>query len=70
MSPAKIAELRSKVCSALADLGGVCERLNELSETALSPAWQAEASEEISDWLIQASDTLREASLFAEHGTL
>jgi hypothetical protein len=68
MSPAQIAEARALICSAMADIGGACERLREIEE-GMMPFAVAESAEEIATWLSQAGDRLNEAALVAE-GTL
>jgi hypothetical protein len=63
MSPDKITEVRRSICSVIGDLGGVCERLRDLEDPDLRAAVVADSQNEITDWLLQAAETLRRASL-------
>lgn len=53
-----IAEARKLVCSALSDLGSVCERLRELEEMPLRESVVAESWEDVENWVTQATETL------------
>ncbi len=68
MSPATIAAVRKLICSAMADIGGSCERLRDLEDSDLRPAVIADSREEIAGWLSSATDALGEAALLAESG--
>jgi hypothetical protein len=47
-----ITTAREHVCSALADIGGICERLRELEEG--NTACAAESWEDIANWVANA----------------
>lgn len=68
MSPALITEIRRLICTAMADIGGTCERLRDLEDSDLRPAVIAESRDEIAGWLSSATDALGEAALLAESG--
>lgn len=53
-----IAEARALVCSAIADLGGVCERLRELEEMPMREAVAAESWQDVENWVTEACETL------------
>jgi len=54
MSEASVTEARALVCSALADIGGVCERLREIE----SSQHDADAWSDVEAWVTQACETL------------
>jgi len=53
---AAVTEARELVCSALADLGGVCERLREIESGW--PNMDDENWQDIENWVTQACETL------------
>lgn len=69
MSPALITEIRALICSAMADLGGTCERLRELEDPDLCGHVITDAREDIANWLDQAALELNKAALLAQYGT-
>lgn len=55
--------VREKVCAAMADMGGVCERLREFDQNSMMGFQAAEMKEEMQEWLDQAAETLQSAAL-------
>jgi hypothetical protein len=51
-----VTEARALICSALADLGGVCERLREIESGP--PAYGPESWDDVASWTEQACETL------------
>jgi hypothetical protein len=64
MSAPQVAEARAMICSALADLGGVCERLRDIEAMEL-PAVHAESWEDILNWTGQAREELAQVGMLA-----
>jgi hypothetical protein len=68
VSPVPITEIRALICSAMAELGGTCERLRELEDPDLCGAVVESAREDIAAWLDQAAVELNRAARLAEYG--
>jgi hypothetical protein len=58
-----VAEARRLICSALADLGGVCERLRELED--LDGLQTVDSWHDVLNWATQACETLGEVTHLA-----
>jgi hypothetical protein len=63
MNAQQTAAVREKICMAMSDIGGVCERLRDFDSGDVRDIVAEDMKREMQEWLDQAAETLQEAAL-------